>query len=154
LFHPLTGLCVTQKSLIEPLELGPCTESAAWTYTPENTLTLKNGLLCLKADSAGQPAKLGIICSDSKAKWQQISDSKMHLAANISGNAGTVCLDVGDDGQRIVTNPCKCLSKDQDCDPKSQWFKLVDSTRSSFAGSSFPHRLGHLEGIVRRLLFV
>ncbi|KAJ4756370.1 Cellulase (glycosyl hydrolase family 5) protein [Rhynchospora pubera] len=130
LFHPLTGLCVLQKSLIEPLKLGPCTESPAWIYTQDNTIALKDNLFCLKADGTGQPAKLGIICNNSKSRWQFISDSKMHLATNISQNDNSLCLDVGDDGQRIVTNLCKCLSNDQDCDPKSQWFKLVDTTRN------------------------
>ncbi|KAJ3675308.1 hypothetical protein LUZ60_004350 [Juncus effusus] len=128
MFHPLTGLCVVRKSLLT-LELGPCRESIPWIYAPQkSTLTIKNSFFCVKADKAGQPASLGFICTDSRSKWQLISDSKMHFSSNISSDL-SLCLDVGQDEKGIVTNPCKCLSRDQDCDPKSQWFKLVDSTR-------------------------
>jgi hypothetical protein len=41
-----------------------------------------------------------------------------------------LCLDVGTDGRSVVTNPCRCLSADSSCDPESQWFKLVTSSRS------------------------
>ncbi|KAE8687962.1 Cytochrome P450 86A2 [Hibiscus syriacus] len=34
IFHPLTGLYVTKKSLLEPLHLGPCTDSDPWSYSP------------------------------------------------------------------------------------------------------------------------
>ncbi|XP_072958859.1 glycosyl hydrolase 5 family protein-like isoform X1 [Typha angustifolia] len=130
IFHPLTGLCILKKSLLEPLILGPCSGTEAWTYTAQNTLSLKDQILCLKAEGNGKPAMLGIICSDSRSKWEFISDSKMHISSNISSTSGRLCLDVGDDGYTIITSPCKCLSKTQECDPQSQWFKLVSSTRS------------------------
>ncbi|KAG1370043.1 glycosyl hydrolase 5 family protein [Cocos nucifera] len=129
IFHPSTGLCVLKKSLFEPLELGPCNGSEAWTFTAEQTIALKDTLLCLKADGVRKPAKLGIICGDTNSKWELISESKMHVSTSISSNGSSLCLDVDSDGKSIVTNPCKCLSKDQSCDPESQWFKMVNSTR-------------------------
>ena len=135
IFHPLTGLCVLRKSLNDPLRLGPCSNSEAWSYTPQKILMLKGTYFCLQASDLGKPAKLGIICTDSGSKWEIISDSKMHLSSTI-GNGTTVCLDVDSDNT-IVTNTCKCLSKDSTCDPGSQWFKLVDSTRSWSSTKSF-----------------
>ncbi|KAK8707206.1 hypothetical protein V6N13_058269 [Hibiscus sabdariffa] len=58
-----------------------------------------------------------------------ISDSKMHLSAKLR-DGKSICLDVASDNT-IIANRCKCISKDKTCDPSSQWFKLVDSTRSS-----------------------
>ncbi|XP_065873829.1 glycosyl hydrolase 5 family protein-like [Euphorbia lathyris] len=129
IFHPATGLCVLRKSLLDPLSLGPCSDSDAWKYTPQKTLTLKGTYFCLQADDLGKPAKLGIICTDSNSKWDIISDSRMHLSSKIS-NGTNVCLDVDSDNT-IFVNTCKCMNKDSTCDPESQWFKLVNSTRSS-----------------------
>ncbi|CAH9120281.1 unnamed protein product, partial [Cuscuta epithymum] len=33
IFHPMTGLCIRRVSLLQPLELGPCSESIAWNYS-------------------------------------------------------------------------------------------------------------------------
>ncbi|XP_041015611.1 glycosyl hydrolase 5 family protein-like [Juglans microcarpa x Juglans regia] len=129
IFHPSTGLCVLRKRLQEPLRLGPCTDSDGWNYTPQKTLTVKGTYFCLQAQDLGKPARLGIVCSRSGSKWETASDSKMHLSTKLDSGA-TVCLDV-DSTNTIVTNTCKCMSRDDMCDPGSQWFKLVDSTRSS-----------------------
>lgn len=86
--------------------------------------------MCLKADGEGEQAKLGIICSDSQSKWDLISESKMHIATKLTCNGSSVCLDIGSDGSTIVTSLCKCLGKDKTCDPATQWFKMVNSTRS------------------------
>lgn len=69
-----------------------------------------------------------------------MSDSKLHVAVNASSSGsgsggGMLCLDVDADGQSVVTNPCRCLSADNSCDPENQWFKLVTSTRSVAASS-------------------
>uniref|UniRef100_A0A5B7C8W2 Putative Cellulase protein n=1 Tax=Davidia involucrata TaxID=16924 RepID=A0A5B7C8W2_DAVIN len=136
IFHPLTGLCVQRKSLLEPLSLGPCTESEAWSYTQQKTLTLKGTYFCLLADELENPAKLGISCTDSNSKWEAISDSKMHLSSKLA-NGSSVCLDVDPSSNDIVTNTCKCLDRDNMCDPGSQWFKLVNSTRSRTSANSF-----------------
>ncbi|XP_006483983.1 glycosyl hydrolase 5 family protein [Citrus sinensis] len=135
IYHPATGLCVQRKSFLDPLTLGPCTESEAWSYTPHKTISLKGAYFCLQAKHVGKPAKLGIICTDCGSTWEIISDSKMHLSSK-ADNGTTVCLDV-DSSNTIVTNTCKCLSRDKTCDPASQWFKLVDSTRSSTTTKSF-----------------
>ncbi|KAF9673395.1 hypothetical protein SADUNF_Sadunf10G0019800 [Salix dunnii] len=128
IFHPSTGLCVLRKSMLEPLRLGPCTKSEAWNYTPQKILSVKGTYFCLQTDDLAKPAKLSITCTDSNSKWETISDSKMHFSSNAS-NGTIVCLDV-DSSNTIVTNTCKCLSKDNACDPENQWFKLVNSTRS------------------------
>ncbi|XP_059448218.1 glycosyl hydrolase 5 family protein-like [Corylus avellana] len=127
IFHPLTGLCVLKESMLESLRLGPCKSSEAWSYTPHKSLSLKGTNLCLQADGLGKLAKLGVDCTSSGSQWETISDSKMHLSSEV-GNATSLCLDV-DSSRAIVTNSCKCLSKDTACDPESQWFKLVKSTR-------------------------
>ncbi|RVW50644.1 Thylakoid lumenal protein TL20.3, chloroplastic [Vitis vinifera] len=124
--HPSTGLCVLRGSLSEPLKLGPCTESEAWGYTPQKILIIKGTYLCLQAVGLGKPAKLSVICSNPGSNWESISDSKMYLSTKL-GNGTTVCLDV-DSSDDIVTNSCKCLSRDDMCDPGSQWFKIANST--------------------------
>ncbi|KAJ8758914.1 hypothetical protein K2173_002693 [Erythroxylum novogranatense] len=131
IYHPSTGLCVLRRTLFDPLKLGPCSQSDSWQYTPQKTITLKGTYFCLQADELGKPAELGFICTDSNSKWEAISDSKMHLASKLADGT-TVCLDV-DSNYTIVTNSCKCLSKDSSCDPASQWFKLINSTRRSAA---------------------
>lgn len=87
--------------------------------------------MCLKAETEGEQAKLGIICSDSRSIWELISESKMHIATKLTSNSTSLCLDVGTDGRTLVTNPCKCINKDKTCDPATQWFKMVNSTRST-----------------------
>lgn len=132
LFHPATGLCVVRRSLVQPLELGPCNETEAWAYTQQQRLALRHSpLLCLRAEGAGRPASLGLACGDELARWRLVSDSKLHVATNASSSGSdALCLDVGADGRSVVTSPCRCLSADNNCDPESQWFKLVSSTRS------------------------
>lgn len=127
LYHPATGQCIVRESILGPLKLGPCTKSESWSYTAKDkTLSVKDEILCLQAAGSGKPAMLGILCSGSNSKWDSISDSKMHLSAKVAGK--TVCLDVGAEGT-IITSPCRCLSRDPSCDPTSQWFKIVNSTR-------------------------
>lgn len=135
IFHPATGFCVLRKSLLEPLKLGPCTESEAWKYTPQNILSLKATYFCIQAVDVGKPAKLSIVCSGSNSKWDIVSESKMHLSSNTS-NGASVCLDV-DSNNIIVTSSCKCFGRDNTCDPSSQWFKLVESTRSTSTTRTF-----------------
>ncbi|KAK6160346.1 hypothetical protein DH2020_003727 [Rehmannia glutinosa] len=127
IFHPMTGLCIKRLSLLEPLVLGPCSEAEAWSYTPQKTLTIKGTYFCLQADELGQPAKLGIICSEPSSKWETISDSKMHLSSKLQDGTN-ICLDIDSDNN-VVTNNCKCLDRNSKCDPGTQWFKIIDSTR-------------------------
>ncbi|GMQ06560.1 hypothetical protein CsSME_00051098 [Camellia sinensis var. sinensis] len=132
IFYPLTGQCVQRKSLFEPLKLGPCTDSEAWTYnTQQKTLYIKGTYFCLQADGLNKPVKLGVICSGSTSKWEPISDSKMHLSSKLAADGNAICLDVDPSSNIIITNTCKCLYSDNKCNPASQWFKVVNSTRSS-----------------------
>lgn len=138
IYHPSTGLCIQRKSLksfFEPLQLGPCSKAEAWTYTPQNILTVKGTYFCLQADDIGKPPNLGILCTDSSSKWEAISDSKMHLASKLH-NGTTVCLDVDSDNGLVINN-CNCLSNNNICDPSSQWFKIIDSKRRTTTEGSF-----------------
>ncbi|CAN6276045.1 unnamed protein product [Urochloa humidicola] len=142
LFHPATGMCALRRGSSSSssaaaaleLELGPCGETEAWEYSAEQQRIAPRDGGCLRAEGAGRPASLGASCGDAMARWRLVSDSKLHVAANATSAAnaggGALCLDVGADGRSVVTNPCRCLSGDNSCDPQSQWFKLVTSTRS------------------------
>ncbi|KAJ4960110.1 hypothetical protein NE237_020020 [Protea cynaroides] len=127
ILHTSTGLCVHRNPITKSLSLGSCAESEAWDYTPEKILMVKGTYDCLQADGVGKPAKLGSLCTDTNSKWEPISDSKMHFSTKLF-NRRTVCLDV-DSNNAFLTNPCKCLSGDHLCNPGSQWFKIVNSTR-------------------------
>ncbi|KAK9934538.1 hypothetical protein M0R45_021678 [Rubus argutus] len=129
ILHPSTGLCLLKVGFMGPLKLGPCSQSGAWSYSSRKVLTLKGTYFCIQADELGQPATVGILCTDTNSQWDTISDSKLHLQSK-TPNGIEVCLDV-DSSNTIVTNSCKCLSRDSSCDPGSQWFSLVDSTITS-----------------------
>ncbi|KAI3945642.1 hypothetical protein MKW92_016760 [Papaver armeniacum] len=88
--------------------------------------------LCVLRKSLFAPLELG---SYTNSEWETISESKMHLQSKLTDKNNTaVCLDV-DSSNTIVTSSCKCLSRDKTCDPSSQWFKLVNSTRSTSSSS-------------------
>ncbi|KAK4780001.1 hypothetical protein SAY87_016107 [Trapa incisa] len=126
IFHPQTGLCVQRKANMGPLQLGLCADSDVWIYTPRKTLVIEGTYFCLQATGIDEPAKLGIICTDSNSRWDAISASEMHLSSKVGDQ--TVCMDV-DSSKTIITDKCKCLSGDSSCDPASQWFRLI--TKSS-----------------------
>ncbi|RCV34173.1 hypothetical protein SETIT_7G139600v2 [Setaria italica] len=134
IFHPQTGLCVLATSS-KSLELGPCDRSNAWNYTSAYELVVKSTGQCLQAKSVGENAKLGTDCSKPSSKWQLISNSRMHVSAELTKNGTRVCLDAGPDGA-IITNQCKCLIIDPACNPESQWFKVILSSRDTPGGSS------------------
>jgi hypothetical protein len=134
IFHLLTGLCVLVKSA-NSLKLGPCDESNAWNYTSTSELILKHTGQCVEAKSVGDTAKLGAGCGKSCSKWQLISNSSMHVSTELTKNGTRVCLDASPDGV-IMTNPCKCLSEDPYCNPESQWFKVILSSRGIPAEAS------------------
>ncbi|CAN8253709.1 unnamed protein product [Cochlearia groenlandica] len=132
IFHPLTGLCMVQ-SLIDQTKvtLGSCNESQQWTYTLENTLTLKDKSLCLQYNGPNAPVKLSqtSCSSQTMSQWQIISASNMLLAAKSTNNM--FCLDVVDGDKNIVVSKCKCvMGEDSSCDPMSQWFKIVKISKN------------------------
>lgn len=106
--------------------LGLCNESQPWSYTPDNTLTLKDKSLCLENTGQNAPViKLGesSCSSPNLSKWETISASNMLLAAKSTNNS--LCLDV-DEANNIMAGNCKCVNgEDSSCDPISQWFKIV-----------------------------
>uniref|UniRef100_A0A0D9VHU2 Glycoside hydrolase family 5 domain-containing protein n=1 Tax=Leersia perrieri TaxID=77586 RepID=A0A0D9VHU2_9ORYZ len=150
LFHPITGRCVVRRAAA--LELGRCEDTEAWEYAQTaSTLALRGATpLCLRAEGSGRPARLDTGgCrddGDALSTWRLVSDSTMHVAVNatssqaqgqdVGGGGGLLCLDVGDDGRTVVTNPCRCLHGDGECDPETQWFKLVTSTRATAAAAA------------------
>ncbi|KAJ0989453.1 hypothetical protein J5N97_007809 [Dioscorea zingiberensis] len=139
IYHPLTGQCLLRDYVGSPVRLGTCNESEAWTYNEQELALMKeSSTLCIEAYGDGLPAKLGIICGGPSSKWSMISASKMQLSSQLSSDNSTnsLCLDVGSDGQSLVTNQCKCLDGSPQCDPESQWFKLVTSTRKTISMSS------------------
>ncbi|VYS58644.1 unnamed protein product [Arabidopsis thaliana] len=129
MFHPSTGLCIVRKSLFQ-LKLGSCNRSESWRLSSHRVLSLaEEQILCLKAYEKGKSVKLRLFFSESYcSKWKLFSDSKMQLSS-ITKNGFSVCLDVDTENNNIVTNSCKCLRGNSSCDPRSQWFKLVTSTR-------------------------
>jgi len=123
-----------KKVITRSIDIGSCYLSDGWKYTPQKILSIKGTYFCMQAGSEGMPATLGIMCSDPNSRWEMISDSKLHLSSKLSDDSN-VCLDV-DDNNNIVTNACKCLSKDRTCDPSSQWFKPIDSGSRSMLTTS------------------
>ncbi|KAI4339487.1 hypothetical protein MLD38_024429 [Melastoma candidum] len=125
IFHPLTGMCVIRESPTSPLKLGSCKQSVNWIYTPRKNLMLKKKKMTrryLQTDGPGKAVTIGL----NLTTWERISASRMHLATNVGGKRA--CLDV--EGQlELVARDCKCLSGDASCDPSSQWFILLSSTR-------------------------
>ncbi|KAL2903448.1 Glycosyl hydrolase 5 family protein [Bienertia sinuspersici] len=126
IFHPSTGLCIKRNPMTAmELHLGKCSESNYWTYTPQKNLKIKYSYFCLKAQGLGRPPRLTLYCPSAGTIWTPISDSKLHLSTSLSSNT-SVCLDA-DSNNNLITTTCKCLSKDNKCDPGSQWFKIVDA---------------------------
>ncbi|WZZ74025.1 hypothetical protein YC2023_085395 [Brassica napus] len=137
IFHPSTGLCIVRKSLFQ-LKLGSCDRSESFRLSSQRVLSLaEEKILCLKAYEKGKSVKLRLYFSESYcSRWKLLSESKMQLSS-ITKNGESVCLDVDSDSNNIVTKSCKCLEEDASCDPKSQWFKVVTSTRSRFRANPF-----------------
>lgn len=124
-FHPQTGLCIIQQG---HLKLGPCQFAQPWIYTNQKALRMMHLPFFLQSIDSNKPATLLFDPSQRiSSTWEPISASKLHLSSKVN-NGTTLCLDVDGNGL-IVTNFCKCVSKDNTCEPFSQWFKIVDSTR-------------------------
>lgn len=137
IFHPSTGLCIVRKSLFK-LKLGSCDRAESFRLSSQRVLSLtEEKILCLKAYETGESVKLRLYFSEYYcSKWKVLSESKMQLSS-ITKKGESVCLDVDQESNNIVTRNCKCLEKDASCDPKSQWFKVVTSTRSRFKAKPF-----------------
>ncbi|CAA7404843.1 unnamed protein product [Spirodela intermedia] len=134
IFHPSTGQCILKNPKTNELELGSCADTEAWSFQG-GSLAMEGTELHLLADGVGEPARVGPSGGCGGSIWRLISDSKMHIATTLANDGGTtVCLDAGAEaggGGGVVTNLCKCLTKEElPCDPQSQWFKVVSSTRS------------------------
>ncbi|KAK4780771.1 hypothetical protein SAY87_016877 [Trapa incisa] len=129
IFHPLTGLCVEKRPVKGPLRLMPCQMSQMWTYTANKTLEITGTHYVLgSSGKAEKMVPLTVSLPHQKAtQWDMVSDSKLHLATKAE-DGSELCLDVDRYGL-VITNKCKCMDGgDPNCDPASQWFKLVNST--------------------------
>lgn len=130
IFHLLTGLCVLKESMHEPLRLGPCNSSEAWSYTTQKSLSLKGINLYLQVDGLGSQQNLAVMIARALVHNGKPSQILRCISFRKARNATSFCLDVDSD-RIIMTNTCKCLSKDTMCDPESRRFKLVKSIRNS-----------------------
>lgn len=129
IYHPATGLCLQRCSLFGlEIKLGSCTEAESWNYAPQGNIALKGTLFCVEAVGLEKATRLGLFCIGDNTQWNMISDSNMHLSTKLEDGT-TVCLD-GSSNPSVVTNKCKCLSGDSSCDPGSQWFKIITTTRA------------------------
>ncbi|CAA0814108.1 Cellulase (glycosyl hydrolase family 5) protein [Striga hermonthica] len=153
LFHPMTGLCVQIKFFYfypPQMVLGPCPKAQQWKYTPQQTLTVIGTYFCLQAGGLGNLATLGIFCNENDSKWEAISNSKMHLSSKLQDGT-TLCLDINSDNN-IITNDCKCLATESKCNPASQWFKIIDSTRYKTHGKNYPKLKSIVKNITKKFL--
>ncbi|KAF9603082.1 hypothetical protein IFM89_033807 [Coptis chinensis] len=132
IFHPSSGFCILNNSTFKQLRLGPCQVSDAWVYdSRQKTIVMKGTNLCLQAVGMGMPIGLVASCTSSASKWDMISDSKMHLSSKLA-NGDIMCMDISSSvlNGTIVANTCRCLKEDSKCDPASQWFKIINSSRN------------------------
>ncbi|XP_039133216.1 glycosyl hydrolase 5 family protein-like [Dioscorea cayenensis subsp. rotundata] len=115
------GFMATISSIVPPLR-------EAWGFNG-NGLAFANGSTnsCLEVLGNGQGVQVGnsTICGGPSSKWKTVSPTNMQF----SSQQFNLCLDVNPDGKTLVTNPCLCLDGCSNCNPESQWFKLVNSTR-------------------------
>ena len=129
IYHPSTGLCLQRCSLLGlDITLGPCIEDESWNYTPQGNIVLKGTILCVEALGLGKVARLGMFCMGDNTQWSMMSDYKLHLSTKVE-DITIVCLD-GSSMPSVVTNKCNCLRRDSSCDPSSQWFKIITTTKS------------------------
>lgn len=135
MFHPSSGLCIVRDSLFQ-LKLGSCNESESWRLSSHQVLSVakEEESFCLKAD---EKEKSVLLSESDCSKWKLFSESKLQLSSVTKNGGDFVCLDVDSESNKIVTRGCKCLDGNTSCDPTSQWFKLVTSTRSRSKSKPF-----------------
>ncbi|XP_010453833.1 PREDICTED: uncharacterized protein LOC104735704 [Camelina sativa] len=124
LFHPSSGLCVTNNPSDKSptLRLGPCPKADTCAFNTNEGILWVNKMCVQTPSFAGQKVELGV--GTNCSKLGQIAATKMHWSFKTS-NGLLLCLDVDERDNSIVVNPCKCLTKDGSCDPASQWFKVL-----------------------------
>ncbi|ONK58202.1 uncharacterized protein A4U43_C09F9470 [Asparagus officinalis] len=125
LYHPVTGLCVNPFESYK-LQLGSCNSAKGWRYTKEKMIQLQGTTLYMKQSGQDGSVMLVDYHTDPSLKWELVSTTKMHIS---SQSETYLCLDVGKFNNTLVTSPCRCLSKDKDCGPQDQWFKMISSNR-------------------------
>ncbi|PIA51564.1 hypothetical protein AQUCO_01100428v1 [Aquilegia coerulea] len=124
MFHPLSGLCINATYLSDPIRLASCKDAEKWEYTPEKAIMVKYSQFCLQAVGLDMSPRLATDCNvKPNAKWEKISNSGMHISTTLE-NGVRVCLDADKNGL-LITSACKCLGGDINCEPASQWFKII-----------------------------
>ena len=124
IFHPSTGLCILKKP-VKGVQLGNCLESNHWTCTPQHTLRIKGSYLCLQAQGLNLPARLSTLCPGREQDGHESQTRNYIFQLHWAG--GVVFVWMLMPNNNLFTTTCKCLSKDNNCDPGSQWFKFVDT---------------------------
>ena len=124
IYHPPTSSCVLRELVSDPLNLGPCTNSDPWSYTPQKFLMIKGTYFCLQAIGEGKPVRLSVICTPAETQWEMVGDSeRTHLSTKLADGTD-VCLDVEQDGT-IISNPCRRQDSAEGEKYDSQWFNMV-----------------------------
>lgn len=131
MFHPQSGRCARLGR--QGLDLSNCLQTSKWSYGGNGTpIRLTGTSRCLTTDGDGLPPILSDDCSSQRSRWESVSESKFHMAAQ-DGRGSYLCLDWNSSNSSAVLLTKKCLCLDNDLkdvpscvqNPQNQWFKLV-----------------------------
>lgn len=131
MFHPQSGRCARLGR--QGLYLSNCLQTSKWSYGGNGTpIRLTGTSRCLTTGGDGLPPILSDDCSSQRSRWESVSESKFHMAAQ-DGRGSYLCLDWSSSNSSavLVTKKCLCLDNDlkdvPSCgqNPQNQWFKLV-----------------------------
>ncbi|KAJ9706058.1 hypothetical protein PVL29_001567 [Vitis rotundifolia] len=125
-----SGFCVNVEGQ-DNVHGSSCRERSKWSHSGDwSPIQLVGSELCLKAVGDGVPVALSTDCKSPWATWKPVSDSMLHIAA-MDEQGNSLCLEsTSSNYPSILTRSCACLNNEANCDPQSQWFKLVPSNLS------------------------
>ncbi|WJZ81921.1 hypothetical protein VitviT2T_001730 [Vitis vinifera] len=128
--HTESGFCVNVEGE-DNVHGSSCRERSKWSHGGDGwPIRLVGGELCLKAVGDGVPVTLSTDCKSPRATWKLVSDSRLHVAA-MDEQGNSLCLEATSSNySSILTRRCACVKNEANCDPQSQWFKLVPSNLS------------------------
>ncbi|XP_058223723.1 glycosyl hydrolase 5 family protein-like [Rhododendron vialii] len=135
MFHPQSGRCARLGR--QGLCLSNCLQTSKWSYGGNGTpIRLTGTSRCLTIDGDGLPPILSDDCSSQRSRWESVSESKFHMAAQ-DGSGSNLCLDWSSSNSSAVLLTKKCLCLDNDLkdvpscaqNPQNQWFKLVPTNK-------------------------
>ncbi|KAL6348768.1 hypothetical protein AAG906_033424 [Vitis piasezkii] len=124
------GFCVNVEGQ-DNVHGSSCRERSKWSHSGDGSpIQLVGSELCLKAVGDGVPVALSTDCKSPWATWKLVSDSMLHIAA-MDEQGNSLCLEsTSSNYSSILTRSCACLNNETNCDPQSQWFRLVPSNLS------------------------